>query len=108
MSTATLSAIFLSLAALIQSASYLCNKLPEARRPQWYPRDRLSRTMLEISWILLFLLGAAGAFRVDPWLGLLGLALYFLALPFLFQPALARLLGFSSLAELVDFIDRQD
>ena len=106
MNTATLSAILLSCAALIQSTCYLCNKLPESRRPQWFPKDRLSRTMLEISWILLFLLGASSAFRIDMWLGLLGIGLYFLALPFLFQPALARLLGFASLSELVEFIDR--
>jgi len=102
---ATLSAVILFLAALLQSLSYLCSRLPETRRPTWYPRNRLALTLIDISWLLLCILGNGAAFSIDLWLGLVAVALYFLALPFLFQSALARLMGFRDLRELVELID---
>jgi len=105
---ATLSALMLFLAALLQSISYLCCKLPEAKRPEWYPKDRLSRTMLDISWMILCVVGNGAAFKINLWLGIVAVALYFLALPFLFQAALARLLGFDDLRALVEYLDTQN
>lgn len=105
MNEASLSAILLFAAALIQSTSYLCNRLPEARCPAWYPRNRLARTVLDLSWILLFAVGALAAFHISPSLALVAGLLYFLVLPFVFQPTLARLLGFRSLRELVAYLD---
>ena len=106
MSSATISALLLFLAALLQSASYLCNKLPGPKRPGWFPKDRLSRTIFDLSWILLFIAGTALAFKIGLWLGLVAVVLYFLGLPFVFQPALARLLGYRDLRALVDDLDR--
>jgi len=105
MSEASLSAILLFAAALIQSTSYLCKKLPAARCPAWYPRARLARTLLDLCWILLFAVGAMAAFRISPWLALVAGLLYFLVLPFVFQPTLARLLGFRNLRALVEYLD---
>jgi len=97
--------MLLFLAALIQSTCYLCHKLPENRRPAWFPTDRLTIVMLNLSWLLLFATGALFAFRISPWLGLVAALLYFLVLPFVFQSALARLFGFRSLHALVHSLD---
>jgi len=105
MSEPTLSAVLLFLAALVQSSCYLCHKLPESRRPAWFPADRLSIVMFNITWVLLFGYGAFLAWKITPWLGLVAALFYFLVLPFVFQSALARLLGFRSLRELVAYLD---
>ncbi len=107
MSSATLSALLLFFAALLQSASYLCTRLPAARRPEWFPGDRLRRTLFDLGWVLLFIAGIALAFKLDLWLGLIAAALYFIALPFVFQPALAKLLGYRSLRALLDDLDER-
>jgi len=102
---ATLSAILLFVAALLQSTSYLCRKLPGQRRPAWFPPNRRNRTLFDLSWTLLFAVGVLLAWHLTAWLALVAVLLYFLALPFVFQPALARLLGFASLRELVAYLD---
>lgn len=61
--------------------------------------------MLDISWMISFAVGAGASFSVSVWLGIVAVAIYFIVLPFLFQSALSRLLGFRSLKELVEYID---
>lgn len=107
MTLATLSALLLFLAALLQSLSYLCNKLPETKRPKWYPGGRLGSTLLDFSWVMLCIAGLGAAFTLNLGLGIVAMAIYFLGLPFLFQSALAHLLGFKNLRALVAFIDSQ-
>jgi len=105
MSSATISALLLFMAALLQSASYLCNKLPAERRPEWFPRERLTHNLFDLGWILLFIAGVALAFKLNLWLGVVAVTLYFLGLPFVFQPALARLMGYRDLRDLVDDLE---
>jgi hypothetical protein len=106
MTQATLCALLLLAAGLLHSASFMCRKLPAARRPAWYPKRGFEQTLLDLAWICLLGWALGIAFGLSTTLGLTAAALYFLALPFALQPPMARLLGFRSLRHYLDRIDR--
>lgn len=106
MSPATLCALLLLAAGLLHSASFMCRKLPVARRPAWYPKRKLEQALLDLSWICLLIWALGAAFRLSVSLGFAALAIYFIALPFILQPPMARLLGFRSLRHYLDLIER--
>ncbi|PLX81686.1 MAG: hypothetical protein C0617_16485 [Desulfuromonas sp.] len=106
MTPATLSALFLFAAALLQSFSYLCRKLPAERRPNIYPRNQWAQAGIDLSWICLFGAGIVPAFGLSAWLGAVALIAYFVILPFAFQPSMARLMGFKSLRDYLETVDR--
>lgn len=106
MSPATLCALLLLAAGLLHSASFMCRKLPPARRPAWYPKRKLEQTLLDLSWICLLIWALGAAFQLSTSLGFAAGALYFIALPFVLQPPMARLLGFRNLRHYLDLIDR--
>jgi len=103
---ATLSALFLFVAALLQSFSFMCHKLPQERRPSLYPREAWPRLALNAAWMLLLGYGLVLAFGVDLRLGLIALVLYFIILPFAFQIPMARMMGFKGFRDYVDTVDR--
>lgn len=104
MTTATWCAILLLAASLLHSFSFMCRKLPTAGRPTFYPRQRLLQVAIDALWLAL-LIALAVAFRLSTTLAIMTGILYFLALPFALQPALARLLGFRSLRHYLEEID---
>lgn len=106
MNDATLSALFLFVAALLQSFSFMCHKLPQERRPALYPRGAWPRLALNAAWMLLLGYGLVLAFGVDLGLGFIALVLYFIILPFAFQIPMARMMGFKSFRDYVETVDR--
>ena len=106
MTAATLSAVLLLAAGLLQSFSLMCHKLPSPRRPRLYPGGDLGRLGLNGAWLLLLAAGAGLAFSLDALLGWLGLALYFVVLPFVFQLPMAHMLGFKSFRDYLDTVER--
>ncbi len=106
MTPATLSALLLMVAGLLHSFSFMCRKLPRQRQPKLYPHRRGGQIALDLSWVGLFLAGISLAFRLSTPLGVAAVLLYFIALPFAFQPSLARMMGFNDLQDYVDTLDR--
>jgi hypothetical protein len=106
MTPATQSALLLLAAGLIHSFCLMCHKLPAARQPAFYPRQPLARTAINLVWILLFLAGIRLALALSTALGIAAAIIYFVVLPFVFQPPLARMLGFNDLQEYLNLTDR--
>lgn len=106
MTAATVCALLLLAAGLVHSASFMCRKLPLARRPGWYPKRPFEQTLLDLSWICLLIWALGIAFRLSTTLGMAALAIYFIALPFALQPPMARLLGFRNLRHFLDLVDK--
>ncbi|BCR04014.1 hypothetical protein DESUT3_10830 [Desulfuromonas versatilis] len=102
----TLSALLLFLAALLHSFSFMCRKLPAGRRPRLYPGSGGARVLLDLTWLLLFLTGAWLALQISTTLGILAAVVYFVVLPFVFQPPMARMMGFASLRAYLETVDR--
>jgi hypothetical protein len=107
MTPATWSALLLLAAGLIHSFSLMCRKLPPKRRPTSYPSTPPGRGAIDLVWIVLFLTGIRLAFSLSLWLGIVAAIIYFVALPFVFQPSLARMLGFRNLRDYLDTVDRE-
>lgn len=105
MTPATQSALLLFAAGLIQSFSLMCHKLPAERLPKAFPSHPLGRMAINLVWILLFLAGIRLALVLSIQLGIVAAILYFVVLPFVFQPPLARMLGFRNLREYLVTID---
>jgi hypothetical protein len=106
MTAASWSALLLFAAGLLHSFSLMCRKLPPVRRSPVYPAAPLGRGALDVSWILIFLAGIRLAFGLSVWLGIVATGIYFVVLPFVFQPPLARLLGFRNLRHYLDTVDK--
>jgi hypothetical protein len=107
MTPATWSALLLLAAGLVHSFSLMCRKLPPKRHPAVYPAGPLGRGAIDLAWIVLLLAGIRLAFSLSPWLGILGAIIYFVVLPFVFQPSLARMMGFRNLRDYLDTVDRE-
>ncbi len=98
-----ISAVLLLMAGgFLHSFALMCRKLPPERRPAAYPRRRFEQILLNVSWIILAASGLRQAFLLSMTAGFVAIAIYFLVLPFAFQPALARMMGFRSLREYVE------
>jgi hypothetical protein len=94
---ATIAALLLAAAGLLQSLALMCRKLPEKRRPAIYPTEKMPRLLFDIAWIPLFVVGIVYAFQLGgALLGLTALGIYFVVLPFVFQLPLATMLGFKN------------
>jgi hypothetical protein len=95
MITATVTALLLAAAGLLQSLALMCRKLPEQRRPAIYPSEKLQRLLFDVAWVPLFGVGIILAFQSGgALLGVVALGIYFIILPFVFQLPLATMLGF--------------
>jgi hypothetical protein len=99
--------LFLMAGALLHSFSLMCRKLPPERRPAAYPRRGFEQILLNIAWILLAATGLRQAFLLSFTADFVAIGIYFLVLPFVFQPALARAMGFRSLREYVEATNRK-
>lgn len=108
MNPATQTALLLFLAGWLQSFVYLCGKLPPDRLPAGYPRSANLRALFNLVWLTMFAVGLGKAWRIDPWLALVGAALYFGVLPFAFQLPLVRLFGFRNYRQFMDAVDARD
>jgi hypothetical protein len=108
MTPATWSALLLLVAGLVHSFSLMCRKLPPKRHPAFYPFTPFGRGALNLAWIVLFLAGIRLALSLAPWLGIVAAIIYFVVLPFVFQPSLARMLGFRNLRDYLDTVDREN
>lgn len=107
MTTATASALLLVMAGLLHSFSYMCRKLPRSRRPPAYPRHPSAQIALDALWIVLLLAGLKLAFDISLPLGGIAVAIYFIALPFVFQPPLAKMMGFRDLKDYLEATGRK-
>jgi len=105
MTPATQSALLLLAAGLLQSLSLMCHKLPVERQPAWYPGQSRWSLALNLLWFLPFLVGIRLAFVLSIQLGVVAGVLYFVVLPFVFQPPLARMLGFRDLRDYLQTVD---
>jgi hypothetical protein len=100
MIAASIPALLLVAAGLLQSLALMCRKLPEKRRPAIYPTEKLPRLLFDIAWIPLFIVGMLFAFQLGgALLGVAALAIYFVILPFVFQLPMATMLGFKNFKE---------
>lgn len=104
---ATASALLLIGAGVLHSLSLMCRKLPPARRPRRYPAAAPAQVAIDLAWIALFLAGMRLAWGLSTLLGVTAALLYFVVLPFAFQPPLARLLGFASFRDYLDATRRR-
>lgn len=105
---ASAAALLLTSAGVLHSYSFMCRKLPSDRVKGYYPSSLNLQIALNGCWILMALAGFLLTYSISPALCGLALGIYFLVLPFLLQPALARLLGFRNLTEYVETVDRND
>jgi len=107
LNNATLAAILLIAAGIIHNYSFMCRKLKPEELKVFYPVTPLGKLSFDLSWMLMAAAGLYLTFALSKILAAVAAAIYFLLLPFVLQPPLARLLGFSSLAEYVEHIDHQ-
>ncbi len=106
----TLAAILLLCAGIIHNYSFMCRKVPKGALKVSYPTSQIGQLLLDLSWLLMAMAGLLICYQISEILCLIAAGIYFLLLPFLLQPHLARLLGFNSLTDYVETIDknRQD
>ena len=106
LNNATLAAILLICAGIIHNYSFMCRKLRPEKRKVIYPATPAGQLLFDVSWILLATVGLFLSLNLSPLLCAVAAAIYFLLLPFVLQPPLARLLGFRSLSDYVNHIDQ--
>ncbi|NIQ94377.1 MAG: hypothetical protein GWN87_09290 [Desulfuromonadales bacterium] len=107
MTLATLCAFLLLVAGAIHSYSFMCRKLPAERRPPRYPLKRAGQILLDLLWVLIFFAGIQLAFTLSVALGIVAAVLYFVVLPFLYQPMVAKLIGFKGLRDYIDYLEHR-
>lgn len=107
LNNATLAAVLLICAGIIHNYSFMCRKLKPEDLKVFYPTSPVGKLVFDASWILMATVGLYLTFNLSMLLSAIAVAIYFLLLPFILQPPLARLLGFNSLADYVNQIDRQ-
>ncbi len=106
MNDATLSALSLLLGGALHSFCHMCRKLPEDKRPAFYPEQGNMQIMFNFAWVMLFAVGAFMAFRISTSLSLVAGLIYFFVLPFVFQIPIARMIGFKSFTDYVKTVDK--
>ncbi len=104
---ATLAAILLIGAGIIHNYSFMCRKLKPEELKVLYPRSPVGKLIFDLSWMLMAAAGLYLTFQLSMLLSAVATVIYFLLLPFILQPPLARLLGFKNLATYVNHIDQQ-
>lgn len=104
---ATLAAVLLICAGIIHNYSFMCRKLKVSELKVFYPETPIGKLTFDLSWILMAVTGLFLTFKLSIVLAAVATAIYFLLLPFVLQPPLARLLGFRNLSEYVNHIDRR-
>lgn len=102
----TTAAVLLVSAGVIHNYSFMCRKLPPEHINVAYPDFMTGKILLNLSWVAMALYGFLLCYNISLLLCGAAVAIYFLVLPFLLQPLLARMLGFSSLTEYVNRIDQ--
>lgn len=108
MTTATLSALLLLAAAFVHSFSYMSRKLPVKYRHRLYPSRTGGQLLIDATWLILFFTGIRLAFSLSTALGITAGVIYFVALPFVYQPMLAKLLGFKNMRDYLQTLVRRD
>ena len=106
LNSATLAAILLIAAGIIHNYSFMCRKLKPEELKVIYPATPVGKLIFDLSWLLMAAAGLFLTFQLSKVLAAIAAAIYFLLLPFALQAPLARLLGFASLREYVEHIDR--
>lgn len=106
LNTETLAAVLLICAGIIHNYSFMCRKLAPSELKVAYPTSQFGKLLLDSSWMLMVAAGLYLTYRLSLVLSAVATVIYFLLLPFLLQPPLARLLGFRNLSEYVRHIDR--
>jgi len=107
LNSATLAALLLIVAGIVHNYSFMCRKLRPTDLKVFYPQSSGGQLLFDLCWILLAAAGLHLTFSLSVLLAAVAAAIYFLLLPFILQPPLARLLGFKSLTDYVEHIDRQ-
>jgi len=107
LNNATLAAVLLICAGIIHNYSFMCRKLKPEELKVFYPGTPIGKLIFDGGWMLMAATGLYLTFKLSMVLSALAAAIYFILLPFVLQPPLARLLGFSSLSEYVNHIDQQ-
>lgn len=107
MTLATLSAFLLLVAGAIHSYSFMCRKLPSERQPRNYPQKRGGQFLLDMLWVLIFFAGIQLAFILSMKLGAVAAVVYFVALPFAYQPMIAKFIGFDGLKDYIEYLQQR-
>jgi hypothetical protein len=105
---ATLAAVLMIVAGIIHNYSFMCRKLEPEELQVFYPNSPIGKLIFDTGWMVLAMTGLYLTFTLSLVLSALAAAIYFLLLPFLLQPPLARLLGFKNLTEYIEHIERNN
>ncbi len=103
----TTAAIILLCAGVIHNYSFMCRKVPAATLNAYYPATPSGKFLFNLSWMSMAGYGFLLCSKISTLLFWVAVAVYFLLLPFLLQPQLARLLGFKSLSDYIATVDEQ-
>lgn len=96
----------LIVAGIIHNYSFMCRKMKPEELKVFYPVKPVGKLIFDGSWILLAAAGLFLTLDLSAVLTAVAALIYFLLLPFILQPPLAKLLGFHSLADYVEYIDQ--
>lgn len=107
LNSATLAAVLLIAAGIIHNYSFMCRKLKSEELKAFYPTTPGGKLIFDLGWIILATTGLYLTSSLSLMLCAVAVAIYFLLLPFMLQPLLARLLGFTNLRQYVNHIDRR-
>jgi hypothetical protein len=108
LNSATLAAILLIAAGIIHNYSFMCRKLKPAELKVFYPVTALGKLFFDLIWIVIATCGLYLTYQLSATLCAVAAVIYFLLLPFVLQPPLAKLLGFASLTDYVQHIDQSN
>lgn len=86
----------------------MSRKLPPRYRHRLYPSRTGAQLLLDGAWLILFFTGIRLAFSLSTALGITAGLIYFIALPFVYQPMLAKLLGFKGMRDYLKTLERRD
>ena len=106
LNSATLAAILLIVAGIIHNYSFMCRKLRPDQLKVAYPATVVGKLVFDLSWITLSATGLYLTFTLSATLCAIAAVIYFLLLPFLLQPPLARLLGFRNLTDYFNHLEQ--
>lgn len=108
LNNATIAALLLICAGILHNYSFMCRKLKPEQLKVIYPSTPTARLAFDMGWMLMAAMGIYLTFSLSMVLAAIATAIYFLLLPFILQPPLARLLGFKNLQEYVDYVEKQE
>jgi hypothetical protein len=104
---ASIAAVCLASAAILHSYVYMCRKLPAVQKGR-YPQNGLLQTLLDLLWIILAACGFLCAWLIKGYMLGFAAVLFFIVLPLVIQPALAKMFGYHNLRAFLEAADAEE